>query len=104
MFWVILLVAVAVAVVCLTKGKKPEPQKPIMPPCFDVYVLGCCGGADCGYWSPDFINRPNGDVDINPNRCYCAYKQQYLKAGSECLFAKEHPEKVRKESVWDDPE
>ncbi|MBQ8232281.1 MAG: hypothetical protein IJZ34_10215 [Lachnospiraceae bacterium] len=100
MFWILLIVTLIIVVLIIKKKESSKQKKFLSPPTEDVYILGCCGSVECGYWSPEVIKRADGGVDINSKKCYCAYNKQWVKEFSPCPFAKEHPELLINSSSW----
>lgn len=100
MIWVVVsLIICWIIYKIVTKESEMDSKK--SPPSDLVNIFGCSGTVDCGYWSPEMHERANGQIDINAEKCYCSYKKQWFKKGSPCPFAKEHPELIVHDDIFD---
>lgn len=102
MLGIILIVGIVVYFVYkCTQQDNTYKSTPPTPPTEDVYMLGCCGNVECGYWSLEVTHGSDGHMNMNAGKCYCSYKKQWVKEFSECPLAKEHPELIVRGSVFD---
>lgn len=99
--WMIILLIVGIVLIKIgIEGGKEEPKpKKTEPPTEDVYILGCCGSVECGYWAPEFYTGNSGYKDMRQDICYCHYQGKTVRQFSQCTYAKEHPEQLRK-GIW----
>lgn len=102
MFWILLIIIVAILILKSILSEDEKKKSPPSPPTDDVYILGCCGTVNCGYWSPEFAKGSDGQIVMNAEKCYCAYKKEWVKEFSQCPFAQEHPDLLIHSTVWDD--
>lgn len=79
MLWILLIIIVAILILKSILSEDEKKKSPPSPPTDDVYILGCCGAVNCGYWSPEFAKGSDGQIVMNAEKCYCAYKKNGLK-------------------------
>lgn len=104
--WPIILLIVGIALIKIgIEGNKEESEsKKIEPPTEDVYILGCCGSVECDYWGLEYYIDSSGRMEIRQGVCRCSYQGKIVKEFSQCPYAKEHPEQLRKSSWWQENE
>lgn len=96
----VVAIIVLVIIVLIVRSRSEEAERastPPSPPSDDVWVLGCQGpGVDCGYGSFDIYKDSRGELCLNNKVIYCKYQGKTVRAGSQCPFAKEHPDLLTK--------
>lgn len=104
--WPIILLIVGIALIKIgIEGNKEESEsKKIEPPTEDVYILGCCGSVECDYCGLEYYTDSSGRMEIRQGVCRCSYQGKIVKEFSQCPYAKEHPEQLRKSSWWQENE
>lgn len=97
MFSIIFFILVAITVYALffyeNKENNKKTNEPNNPPTTDVLAVGC--NNDCGYATPEFITKANGNFEFT-DCIYCAYQNKNVKRYSECKYAVDHPDKLSK--------
>ncbi len=99
--WSIIFLIIGIVLIKIgIKGNKEETQaKKIEPPTEDVYILGCCGSVECGYWGMEYYKDNSGHMEIRKGVCRCSYQGKIVKEFSQCPYAKEYHERLRK-GIW----
>lgn len=99
--WLIILLIVGIVLFknVFNENEEKMKSKKIEPPTEDVYILGCCGSVECGYWEIEYYTDSSGRMEIRQGVCRCGYQGKTVKEFSQCPYAKEHPEQLRK-GIW----
>ena len=94
----LLMLAIIGGVIYIVRRADEENHQantPPEPPTEDVWIIGCRAG-DCGYGSWEFYQDASGEWQMNNKVVNCKYQNKKVRAGSQCPFAKDHPELLRK--------
>lgn len=98
--WIIILFIIGIALIKIGIEGQKEDQTPKKaepdPPTEDVYILGCCGSAECGYWGMEYYKDNYGRTEVREGVCHCSYQGKTVKEFSKCPYAEKHPDKLRK--------